>query len=246
MSNDHELLPLGYRFFPTEEELLSFYLHNKLAKVREADIERVIPVADIYRLDPWQLPEISGEPCIRDSEQWFFFCPRQPREAHGGRPTRTTPSGYWKATGSPGPVYSSTNRARVLGVKKMMVFYMGRARAGTKTKWKMNEYRALEGDEALVPGSTPKVLDEFSLCRVYKNSGCVRAFDRRPSMVAIAGDNPDRADDALHNNTARHSAGAKRARSEDSSSSGSSPPALQGGTNLKALEDIDWDQLDWV
>ena len=53
-----QLLPLGFRFYPTEEELLSFYLHNKLSKIREADIERVIPVADIYRLDAWQLPGI--------------------------------------------------------------------------------------------------------------------------------------------------------------------------------------------
>ncbi|RZR73698.1 hypothetical protein BHM03_00027170 [Ensete ventricosum] len=94
---------------------------------------------------------MSGEPCRRDGEQWFFFCPRREREARGGRPTRTTPSGYWKATGSPSLVYSSANR--VMGVKKTMVFYQGRAPTGTKTEWKMNEYRAVEEGASSISAS---------------------------------------------------------------------------------------------
>lgn len=45
----------GFRFYPTEEELLSFYLHNKLNNLR-SDMERVIPVVDIFSHEPWQLP----------------------------------------------------------------------------------------------------------------------------------------------------------------------------------------------
>ena len=75
-------------------------------------------------------------------EPWFYFCPRQEREARGGRPSRTTPSGYWKAAGTPGLVYAADGRP--IGTKKTMVFYRGRAPAGAKTKWKLNEYKALE------------------------------------------------------------------------------------------------------
>jgi len=98
--------------------------------------------------------ELSGELCQGDTEQWFFFTPRQEREARGGRPNRTTASGYWKATGSPGYVYSSDNR--VIGLKKTMVFYTGKAPRGRKTKWKMNEYRAIEVHESS-SNATPKV-----------------------------------------------------------------------------------------
>ena len=49
-------LPPGYRFYPTEEELVRFYLRHKLDGSRRADIERVIPVVDVCSLDPWQLP----------------------------------------------------------------------------------------------------------------------------------------------------------------------------------------------
>ncbi|XP_010245796.1 PREDICTED: NAC domain-containing protein 90-like [Nelumbo nucifera] len=172
-----EGLPPGYRFYPTEEELITFYLYNKLEGKRE-DLEHVIPVVDIYKLDPWQLPKLAGALCLGDPEQWFFFIPRQERESRGGRPTRTTSSGYWKATGSPGYVYSSNYQ--VIGVKKTMVFYRGKAPSGCKTKWKMNEYRAIHGEATSSNSATPVLRNEFSLCRVYVKSGCLRSFDRRP------------------------------------------------------------------
>lgn len=50
-----EELPPGYRFYPTEEELVSFYLLNKLEGKRD-DTRRVIPVVDIYSKEPWDLP----------------------------------------------------------------------------------------------------------------------------------------------------------------------------------------------
>lgn len=77
-----------------------------------------------------------------EGEPWFYFCPWQEREARGGRPSRTTLLGYWKAAGTLGAVYSADRRA--IGVKKTMVFYYGRAPSGTKTKWKMNEYMAFQ------------------------------------------------------------------------------------------------------
>lgn len=96
---------------------------------------------------------LAGELCRGDTEQWFFFSPRQEREARGGRPNRTTPCGYWKATGSPGHVYSSDNR--VIGVKKTMVFYKGKAPTGRKTKWKMHEYKAIEQSHQSNTGTAP-------------------------------------------------------------------------------------------
>uniref|UniRef100_A0A0D3HRM1 NAC domain-containing protein n=1 Tax=Oryza barthii TaxID=65489 RepID=A0A0D3HRM1_9ORYZ len=135
----------GFRFYPTEEELIGFYLRHRLAGTRADDVARVIPVVDVYGYHPSQLAAMAGVATAGDREQWFFFCPRAERELHGGRPARTTPSGYWKATGSPSFVFSSSSAAatRVIGVKRTMVFYQGRAPSGTKTRWKMNEYKAV-------------------------------------------------------------------------------------------------------
>ncbi|KAK5803584.1 hypothetical protein PVK06_031232 [Gossypium arboreum] len=183
---------IGFRFFPTEEELVSFYLRNQLQGTRQ-DMHLVIPVLNIfYDLEPWDLPKLAGELCKGDVEQWFYFIPRQEREARGGRASRTTASGYWKATGSPGFVYSSDDR--VIGMKKTMVFYKGKAPNGRKTKWKMNEYRAIEALSDPYVAAPPKLRHDFSLCRVYVASSSSRAFDRRPLEA--------------HNNAATTSGGA--------------------------------------
>ncbi|CAH8315984.1 unnamed protein product [Eruca vesicaria subsp. sativa] len=171
-----EVLTIGFRFYPTEEELIAFYLRNQLDGRSVDTVHRVIPVLDVFELEPSHLPNIAGERCRGDAEQWFFFVPRQEREARGGRPSRTTGSGYWKATGSPGPVFSKDNQ--MIGVKKTMVFYTGKAPTGRKTKWKMNEYKAV--DEPFNVSTSPKLRHEFSLCRVYITTGSSRAFDRRP------------------------------------------------------------------
>ncbi|WVY99444.1 hypothetical protein V8G54_025514 [Vigna mungo] len=169
-------LPPGFRFYPTEEELVAFYLHNQLEGQRH-DTSRVIPVIEINGVEPWNLPR---ERCRGDTEQWFFFSPRQEREERGGRPNRTTASGYWKATGSPCHVYSSDNK--VIGMKKTMVFYKGKAPSGRKTKWKMHEYKAIQHSHQSNT-TPPKLRHEFSLCRVYVISGSFRSFDRRPLEI---------------------------------------------------------------
>ncbi|OMO99994.1 No apical meristem (NAM) protein, partial [Corchorus capsularis] len=181
-----EDMPPEFRFYPTEEELVSFYLHNKLEGNRN-DLNhlmnRVIPVVDIYEFNPWDLPQFSVLLCHKDPEQWFFFIPRQESEARGGRPKRLTSSGYWKATGSPCYVYSSNSRA--IGVKRTMVFYNGRAPTGKKTEWKMNEYKAIEGEApSSINGPPP------SLVPSVQESKCLRSFDRRPppEVVLMTGD----------------------------------------------------------
>ncbi|XP_023156096.1 putative NAC domain-containing protein 61 [Zea mays] len=103
------------------------------------------------RLHPYA--EAHRGACSGNEEPWFYFCPRQEREARGGRPSRTTPSGYWKAAGTPGLVYAADGRP--IGTKKTMVFYRGRAPAGAKTKWKLNEYKAFEDDDATAAVAAP-------------------------------------------------------------------------------------------
>ncbi|CAA7397002.1 unnamed protein product [Spirodela intermedia] len=173
-------LPPGLRFYPTEVELVTFYLRNKLAD-RSPEIDRFIPAVDVYSFHPMELPPISGEASIGDPEQWFFFCPRQEREAQGGRPTRTTRYGYWKATGSPTQVI---HEGRPVGRRTTMVFYEGRPQSGRKTSWKMNEYTAY--DETSAPGATQRVRREFCLCRLYKKTEGQRSFDRRPTVAALS------------------------------------------------------------
>lgn len=54
---DDDDVPLpGFRFHPTDEELVSFYLRRKLHK-KPISIE-LIKQIDIYKYDPWDLPSM--------------------------------------------------------------------------------------------------------------------------------------------------------------------------------------------
>lgn len=82
--------------------------------------------------------------------EWYFFSLRDRKYPTGLRTNRATGAGYWKATGKDREVYSSSASGRgasslLLGMKKTLVFYKGRAPRGEKTKWVMHEYR-LDGD----------------------------------------------------------------------------------------------------
>ena len=53
MDDEQVVLP-GFRFHPTDEELVSFYLRRKIEK-KPISFE-LIKQTDIYKYDPWDLP----------------------------------------------------------------------------------------------------------------------------------------------------------------------------------------------
>ncbi|CAH2034955.1 unnamed protein product, partial [Thlaspi arvense] len=160
-------LPPGFRFHPTDEELLGYYLHRRNERL-EIELE-IIPLMDLYKFDPWELPEKSFLP-NRDME-WFFFCHRDKKYQNGSRINRATKSGYWKATGKDRKIIcdqsssSSSLSSSVIGCRKTLVFYMGRAPFGCRTKWVMHEYRLCDTDNS--KGSL-NFKGDFALCRVNK------------------------------------------------------------------------------
>ena len=53
-NKDEEVMLPGFRFHPTDEELVGFYLRRKVEK-KPLSIE-LIKQIDIYKYDPWDLP----------------------------------------------------------------------------------------------------------------------------------------------------------------------------------------------
>ncbi|KAK9079301.1 hypothetical protein SSX86_000972 [Deinandra increscens subsp. villosa] len=163
-------LPPGFRFHPTDEELIVHYLQKKVTStVLPASIFAEI---ELYKYDPWELPykALFGE------DEWYFFTPRDRKYPNGLRPNRMAGSGYWKATGADRPVLGLSNK-NIVGVKKALVFYKGRPPGGYKTDWIMHEYRLLHS--VACGSSKPKEsmrLDDWVLCRVRQKTCTPRNF----------------------------------------------------------------------
>nr|GMC47224.1 NAC domain-containing protein 100-like [Ipomoea batatas] len=122
-------LPPGFRFHPSDEELITYYLSNK--------------VSDFT----------FTAKAIADDRKY----------PTGLRTNRATEAGYWKTTGKDKEIFCG---GVLVGMKKTLVFYRGRAPKGLKTNWVMHEYR-LENKHGFKPA---KVC--FNCYTMYHNPPC--------------------------------------------------------------------------
>nr|AVG22602.1 NAC domain-containing protein 71 [Triticum aestivum]QOI08335.1 NAC071_4D.2 [Triticum aestivum] len=161
-------LPPGFRFHPTDEELVMYYLCRKCGGLPIA--APVIAEVDLYKFEPWRLPEkaAGGGP---DAKEWYFFSPRDRKYPNGSRPNRAAGTGYWKATGADKPVGSP----RPVAIKKALVFYAGKPPKGVKTNWIMHEYRLAGAADQNKRANDGSQSSEWVVCRVSMKSRARRS-----------------------------------------------------------------------
>ncbi|KAL8170390.1 hypothetical protein V2J09_022194 [Rumex salicifolius] len=179
--NGQSQVPPGFRFHPTEEELLQYYLKKKIAS-QKIDLD-VIQDIDLNKLEPWDIQEkcrIGSAP----QNDWYFFSHKDKKYPTGTRTNRATRAGFWKATGRDKVICGSSMR---IGMRKTLVFYMGRAPHGEKSDWIMHEYRLHDVTHHRLHVSKPSGNDEgngseegWVICRVFRKKNFVKA-DNNPT-----------------------------------------------------------------
>lgn len=161
-------LPIGFRFRPTDEELLLHYLCRKaLSCPLPADI---IPVADLARLHPWELPGDAH------GERYFFHLPATRCWRKGGGVSRAGGTGVWRVSGKEKLVVGPRCK-RPVGAKRTLVFCH---RGGARTDWTMHEYRLLPAGLDACAGAAKNSLPHMSchaaeakdwvVCRIFKKT----------------------------------------------------------------------------
>ncbi|KAL3731155.1 hypothetical protein ACJRO7_028084 [Eucalyptus globulus] len=162
----------GYRFSPTEEELINDHLMRKVLGYTDHCI--VPELEDFYAWDPWDLPrvhqEISNVPS--DGWDWYFLCPSPYLAQNSERIKRKTSSGNWKITSQRDEIKTRDTRV-LIGSKRILTFYKNRV----KTGWILHEYHL---NHKLLDGYSSTLQIPYVLCRLKRKPG--ESFDISPSF----------------------------------------------------------------
>ncbi|KAL5712405.1 hypothetical protein ACHQM5_014584 [Ranunculus cassubicifolius] len=153
--------PPGYRFKPDDDELINFYLVNKI-KNHSLPPNKISEV-NFYKYNPEQLA--ANYPHYEE-EEWYFFTSRDRKYPKGSRPSRSAGCGFWKASGVDKEI---TSNGKTVGTKKTLVFYKKKTEQGKKdekTEWIMQEYVLADDTTSPPPPKVPTTMKvhNFSSC----------------------------------------------------------------------------------
>ncbi|GLJ54151.1 hypothetical protein SUGI_1160200 [Cryptomeria japonica] len=176
--NGQSRVPPGFRFHPTEEELLYYYLKKKVS-FEKIDLD-VIRDVDLNKLEPWDIQErckIGSTP----QNDWYFFSHKDKKYPTGTRTNRATAAGFWKATGRDKAIHMDFKR---IGMRKTLVFYRGRAPHGQKTDWIMHEYRLDDNENSQANAFNELQEDGWVVCRVFKKRNHFKGNESPPPNLS--------------------------------------------------------------
>ncbi|GAB4844822.1 hypothetical protein Ancab_038210 [Ancistrocladus abbreviatus] len=149
-------VPPGFRFHPTEEELVGYYLKRKINSLK-IDLNVIVDI-DLCSIEPWEVQD-RCKLGYEEQTEWYFFSHKDKKYPTGTRTNRATAAGFWKATGRDKAVLSKN---KIIGMRKTLVFYKGRAPNGRRTDWIMHEYRLQSSEHA------PSQEEGWVVCRAFK------------------------------------------------------------------------------
>ncbi|KAL4386469.1 hypothetical protein GQ457_09G014300 [Hibiscus cannabinus] len=164
MASDQHIarIPPGFRFVPTDYELIQYYLSNKL-KGHPLPCDKHIHEREIYgneNKEPWNIfRETACKP--------FYVFTKLKKKGKGRRIDRIAGSGTWKGQRTDPVMDSEKNH---VGDRKLFVFEVkGRSNSNNDGKghWIMHEFSLINDDQ----------LDNWVLCRIYNKNNKNRPME---------------------------------------------------------------------
>ncbi|XP_050231165.1 NAC domain-containing protein 83 [Mercurialis annua] len=149
-------LPVGYRFHPTDEELVVHYLTRKVFGLPLP--ASVIPDLDVFQTHPSNFPGNL-------KEKRYFFSRKMGNESEN-RCKRGSGSGYWKPKGRGRPIISSFGN-HIVGIRKTLIFCEGKRSDESKTRWIMHQYH-LVGTIFSTPQVPKMRLGDWLVYRIFQ------------------------------------------------------------------------------
>ncbi|XVE77360.1 hypothetical protein DITRI_Ditri13aG0056200 [Diplodiscus trichospermus] len=165
-------LEIGFRFLPPDEEIISFFLRNKVYG-REDRTLRITEV-DLLEHEPWHLPALSK--VQSKYQEWLFFYKLS--KTSEGKNDRATKTGFWKSTGQDRKIRCGSKE--VIGTKKTLVYYDRRTPHAVKTEWVMHEYRATA--EFIPPRTEQNFVVGLLRNKAAENPENSNSYDGQPSI----------------------------------------------------------------
>ncbi|KAK0582774.1 hypothetical protein LWI29_029401 [Acer saccharum] len=175
-------IPMGYRFEPTDEELVTYFLFNKIFAETDGpftDIEKFsVREGDLYgSQDPCDIWNLYGGDNLEDGKPLYLFTRLKKVSSNGSRISRRVGSGTWAGEDS-GDTITSQNY--VVGVKKR--FRYENKKSPDNGAWIMHEFAV---DPTLLRQHQKP--DDIVLCRMKKNPVAEKKKKRKLQQVLNSG-----------------------------------------------------------
>ncbi|XP_042479802.1 NAC domain-containing protein 83-like [Macadamia integrifolia] len=159
-------LPAGFRFSPSNKQLLLHYLTNRLSGRNLSSNE--VKDFDVYTKEPWLLPGANKKECV------YFFVPWRKTSKDSCKAERSAGKGFWRA--STGDKDVRDNQKKLIGYLKQLTYHINyndnnnnnqqQESNNIKSKkmdWIMHEYKLTKSPE-------------MTLCRIkYKTPSSTKS-----------------------------------------------------------------------
>ncbi|CAH8328078.1 unnamed protein product [Eruca vesicaria subsp. sativa] len=166
MVNGGMKLPIGYRFHPTDQELIFHYM---LPKACASPLpSSIIPVFDVFSSHPLTFPGDEKE-----KQRYFFRKMSREVSRNEHRIKISSGDGYWKTIGKETKIIAY---GRTVGIRRTLSFYETNkpfSNNCNKTGWSMTEY-SLYGF-----ASKERVMEEWAVYNVHERKASRGRRQRR-------------------------------------------------------------------